>query len=76
MTIEQINKESAEKIAKDFPIKKQERTPRNYDSILKGALALSFGERVELKKALHKSIEDELTEVKNVADQYLKLAKE
>lgn len=76
MTIEQINKESAEKIAKDFPIKKQERTPRQYDSIRNGALNLSLKERVQLKAELTKSIVDEVESKKKEAEEAEKISKE
>lgn len=39
---------------------KKTRTPRNYESIEKGALALDLGERVDLKNRLVESISDEL----------------
>lgn len=46
-------------------MEKQSRTPRNYDSIEKGALALELKERVELRNKLTKSIDDELAEMKD-----------
>jgi hypothetical protein len=48
---------------------KQTRTPRNYDSIEKGALALDLAERVSLKKKLSDSIEQELKDLKDKLDQ-------
>lgn len=74
MTIDQINKESAEIIEKEFPIKK--RTPRNYDSILNGALALELHERVELKKRIAQSITDEVDAAKKRAEEAAKIAEE
>lgn len=65
--------------AKDWVIPngvKKTKTPRNYDSILKGALQLSFAEKVELRKEISKSIETTLENVRNRADEYSKLAKE
>jgi hypothetical protein len=48
---------------------KQTRTPRNYESIEKGALALDLAERVSLKKKLSDSIEQELKDLKDKLDQ-------
>lgn len=42
---------------------KQSRTPRDYASIEKGALALGLSERVELKKSLEASIEAEVRDL-------------
>jgi hypothetical protein len=39
---------------------KATRVPCNYESIEKGALSLEFHERVELRKKLSDSIDDEL----------------
>jgi hypothetical protein len=44
------------------------RTPRNADSVTKGALALDLAARVELKKVLEDSITDEVKELKAKAD--------
>jgi len=41
-------------------LEKQPRTPRNYESIQKGALELDLKERVALREALTKSINDEI----------------
>lgn len=43
---------------------RQPRTPRNYESIEKGALALDLKERVELRKRLEESIDAEVKEMK------------
>lgn len=40
------------------PVKKT-RTPRGYDSLLKGALSLTLDERADLRDALDKSIKDD-----------------
>lgn len=55
---------------------KKTKTPRQYDSILKGALALGLADRVALKKELHKSIETEVVEAKQRAENFAKLAAE
>lgn len=48
---------------------KGSRTPRDYSSIEKGALALGLSERVELKKRLEESID---AEVKDLETQFNK----
>ena len=63
----------------DFPAEngvKQKRTPRNYHSILKGALALDLPDRVQLKKELAASIEDTVARAKKVAEEAIKIAQE
>ena len=44
---------------------KKTRTPKNAESITKGALSLNLAERVKLKAALENSIEAELKEKEN-----------
>lgn len=44
-------------------LEKQQRTPRNYESIEKGALALELKERVELRNKLTVSIDQEVKEM-------------
>lgn len=53
-------------------MEKKSRTPRNYESIEKGALELELKERVELKKRLSESIDTEVKEM----EEKLKAAKE
>lgn len=50
------------------------RTPRNYDTILKGALALSLEERVKLRNALTNSISEEVSKLKIAAERAEKAA--
>ena len=45
-------------------MEKVSRTPRSYEAIEKGALALELKERVELRRILSKSIDEELAEMK------------
>lgn len=54
-------------LAKPNGVKKT-KTPRNYDSILKGALALELEDRVNLKRELIKSIETEVKDLKQKAE--------
>lgn len=44
-------------------IEKKQRTPRNYESIKKGALSLGLKERVELRNRLTLSIDSEIKEM-------------
>ena len=62
----------------DTPTKngKKTKTPRQYDAILKGALSLSFSEKVELRRELKASIDVELKNVAAMAENYLKIAQE
>jgi len=53
---------------------KKTRTPKNYDSIAKGAVSLSLGERVRLVKLLQDSITDEVETLNEVAKQATALA--
>ena len=53
---------------------KHTKTPRQYDSILKGALSLDLSERVALKKAIHTSIEEEVKQAKVRAEEAEKIA--
>jgi len=53
---------------------KKPRTPRNSDSITKGALSLPLQERVDLKKALEASISQEVETIKAAALQAEKIA--
>ena len=46
---------------------KKTRTPKNADSITKGALALPLQERVDLVKALEDSIQTEVAMLKEAA---------
>jgi len=50
------------------------RTPRNNESITKGALALDLNDRVALCKALKTSIENEVTALKTQAENATKAA--
>ena len=45
------------------------RTPRNYDSILKGAMSLKLNEKVALVKALKESINAEVDNAAKIAEQ-------
>jgi hypothetical protein len=54
---------------------KKTRTPKNADSITKGALALPLQERVDLVEALRISIDLEVEGLKAAADQAEKIAK-
>jgi hypothetical protein len=49
------------------------RTPRNYESILNGALALPLKERADLRNALNESIDKEKADLKAAADEAAKL---
>ena len=51
------------------------RTPRNTESVTKGALALPLQERVDLVEALRTSIDLEVEGLKTAADQAEKIAK-
>jgi len=53
---------------------KHTKTPRQYDSILKGALNLDLPDQVELKNQLIKSIENTVEKLKAAAEQAMKLA--
>lgn len=55
---------------------KRGKTPRQFESILKGALALDLHERVELKKRLAQSITDEVDAAKKRAEEAAKIAQE
>lgn len=55
---------------------KKTKTPRNYDSILKGALALDLPERVNLKNELIKSIKKEVDDLQQQAAEAANIAKE
>lgn len=48
---------------------KKTRTPRNYDTILKGALSLTLPERVALVKELKESIKTEVDTLKAASNQ-------
>jgi hypothetical protein len=54
---------------------KKTRTPKNAESITKGALALPLQERVDLVEALRTSIDLEVEGLKAAADQAEKIAK-
>lgn len=53
---------------------KVKRTPRTYESIEKGALALGLQERVTLSKALNASIAKEVSDLKVQAENAAKIA--
>lgn len=53
---------------------KAKRTPRDSESITKGAISLPLQERVDLVKALQKSITDEVTSLKTQADTALAIS--
>lgn len=53
---------------------KKTKTPRQYDSILKGALALDLPERVNLKNELIKSIKKEVDDLQQQAAEAAKIA--
>jgi len=53
---------------------KKTRTPRNNESVVKGALALPLQERVDLKKQLEDSITAEVETIKAAAAQAEKIA--
>lgn len=53
----------------------KKRTPRDFESISKGALSLPLADRVALKKELDKSISDEVTNLKAAAEQAEAVAK-
>lgn len=55
---------------------KKTRTPRNYDSILSGALSLTLAERVSLKKAITESITKEVADLDAAAEEAKKIAGE
>lgn len=57
-------------------IEKKTRTPRNLESITKGALALELADRVELKKSLEKSIDAEVAYLQQKAEEAAKIASE
>ena len=48
---------------------KVKRTPKNEDSIFKGALGMKLRKRVELRDALNDSIDQELEETKAIVEQ-------
>lgn len=54
-----------------IPVK---RTPRDAESITKGALALPLQEKVELIQALQKSVDEEVSELKASAERASKIA--
>lgn len=54
-------------------LEKQPRTPRNYESIEKGALALELKERVALRDKLTTSIEEEITKLEATFNEAKKL---
>jgi len=54
---------------------KKTRTPKNAESITKGALALPLQERVDLVETLRVSIDMEVEGLKAAADQAEKIAK-
>lgn len=49
------------------------RVPRNFDSILKGALSLSLKERVDLVNAVTSANQEEVKVLKQQADEATKL---
>jgi len=49
------------------------RTPRDYDSILKGAIELPLAERAKLRDELVKSVMGEVEQLKQQAEQASKL---
>ena len=53
---------------------KKPRTPRNSDSITKGALSLQLQERVELKKQLEASIQAEVAYLQEKAEEAKNIA--
>lgn len=53
--------------------KKTTRTPRNAETITKGALSLTFQEQVELLRTLEKNIQAELTRLQEQAESAAKL---
>lgn len=53
---------------------RKHRTPRNYDSIIKGALAMPLQARVELMAALKQSIDAEVQTLQEAAKQAAKIA--
>jgi len=53
---------------------KKTRTPKNAESITKGALALPLQERVDLRHALDDSITEEVQTIKAAAAQAEKIA--
>jgi hypothetical protein len=53
---------------------KTARTPRNAESITKGALSLPMAERVALKKELQASIDKEVADLKAASDEAEKIA--
>lgn len=57
-------------------MEKKTRTPRTVESITAGALSLMLIDRVALVKALRESIEKEVREAKQKADEYAKIAGE
>jgi hypothetical protein len=50
------------------------RTPRSLDAITKGALSLPLADRVALVKELKASIDTEVTNLKNQADEAQRIA--
>lgn len=52
---------------------KKTRTPRNVESISKGALALPFNEQVELFRKLEANISSELKRLQEQVDEVAKL---
>jgi hypothetical protein len=52
----------------------KKRTPRDYDSIEKGALAMPLTDRVKLKNALITSIDEEVTRLGEQAKQAAEIA--
>ena len=53
---------------------KKTRTPRNSETITKGALALTLAEQVELRNTLNKSIETQVQAAKDAAAEAVKIA--
>ncbi len=60
--------------ALDSPQVKRTRTPKDYEAIKKGALALQLKHRVALRDALNYSITTEVTELKIQLEQAEKIA--
>lgn len=55
--------------------KKTTRTPRSFESILKGALSLSLKEQADLRNALNSAITKKVTELKQEAEEAEEITK-